>query len=429
MKKIHFIFALMGVAIAGYAESLVRPVSMSGTYYTIPNPIGADYIYVFRNANDASFETRSGESAIWTELYTGDTKKNYTAYQSVQDGYCYAVEVDGQRETFVFIDFSKHRLAGIQPSVIVDCSYTDINLPGLLAFDYYTDSLNTATSRYDVKQTLPYSLYVTYNNQQWGETDWQTVEITDTIESTTPETIRLDSLLCDTKMTITENMFSETLFGQADSVGIDTCIAVAVAHHQQYFITKRGKKLENEKEGPYEDQTIIHSAPLEVLFQSNPSAKADVYSWTIRRGNDIRTTRNEKEIRYIFDEASESGPVNYLVDLTVRNSEHPECMAVAQDTITLHSSLILVPNVFTPNGDGKNDEFRVVYRSICDFHCWIYNRWQHLIYSWDDPTKGWDGTVNGRKEPDSAYLYIIEATGCDGQKFKLKGMVNLLRGK
>lgn len=428
MKKILCIVLTLVSTAWCSATPLVRAVSMSGKVYEVPDPQGADHIYIFKDVNDASFETWGGEGAIWTELKTGEIKTNYTMYQSVQDGYCYSVEVNEQIETFVFIDYSKHTLKNITPQVEMGCSNTQIILPGLQGISYYTDSLSASSYQYDVQKQLPYQLTVTYNNQQWAESDWQTVEITDSIQ-TMYATIQLDSILCDTKFVIRENMCSETLFGAADSLVTDVKEAVAVAHHQQYFITMRGKKLENEKEGPYEDQTIIHSAPLEVLFESHPSAKADVYQWTIRRGSDVITTRTEKDIRYIFDEASESGPVTYMVDLKMTNSKHPDCVTTAQDTIILHSSMIMVPNVFTPNGDGKNDEFRVVFRSICDFHCWIYNRWQHLVYSWDDPTKGWDGTYNGRKEPDSAYFYIIEAKGCDGQDFKLKGSVNLLRGK
>lgn len=419
VKKL-FLIPFMFVAVGWCsAARLVRAVSMSGSYYEVSIPVGADHIYIFKDVNDASFETLDGEAAKWTELKTGEVKSNYTMYQSVQDGYCYSVEQNGRRETFVFLDYSKHRLAGIQPQITMGCSSTEIVLPNLKALNYY-DSLN-------VQQTLPYYLFVTYDNQRWGETDWETVSITDSIPYQGP--IVLDSILCDTRFMIAEDSISTVLYGEPDTLVTDKLEAVAVAHHQQYFITKRGKTLENEKEGPYENQTIIHSAPLDVLFESHPSAKADVYTWTVKRGDEIRTSRQDKDMRYVFDEASESGPVTYWIELKILNSEHPECMATATDTITLNSSFILVPNVFSPNGDGKNDEFRVAYRSICDFHCWIYNRWQHLIYSWDDPTKGWDGTYNGRKEPDSAYLYIIEATGCDGRKFKIKGMVNLLRGK
>jgi len=408
------------------APQLVRAVSMSGKYYEVSNPVGADHIYIFDKVSDASFETWGGQNAKWTELKTGREVDNTTMYQSMEDGYCYSVEISGQKETFVFIAYEQHRLNKVTPNIVMDCGKTTIDLGAVTAIPYYTDSLNAYTHEYDVQMQLKQAIVIGYNNQKWAETDWETIWVEDTVQVEQNVPIELDSILCDTHFAITEDSISMVLYGASDSIVTETKEAVAVAHHQQYFIAKRGKTLENEKEGPYDDNTIIHSAPLDVLFEAHPSAKADVYSWTIRRGKDIRSQRNDKDMRYTFDEASESGPVTYMVDLQVLNSDHPECMATAQDTITLNESFLLVPNVFTPNGDGVNDEFRVAYRSICEFHCWVYNRWQHLVYKWDDPTKGWDGTYNGKKEPASAYVYIIEAKGCDGQNYKLKGTVNLL---
>ena len=91
--------------------------------------------------------------------------------------------------------------------------------------------------------------------------------------------------------------------------------------------------------------------------------------------------------------------------------------------------MLLVPNVFTPNGDGTNDEFRVAYRSLKTFHAYIFNRWGHQVYSWTDPAKGWNGNIGSRPASEGAYYYLIEAEGTDGEKYKLKGAVNLLRGK
>jgi len=88
----------------------------------------------------------------------------------------------------------------------------------------------------------------------------------------------------------------------------------------------------------------------------------------------------------------------------------------------------LVPNVFTPNGDGQNDEFRVAYKSIITFQAWVYNRWGRKVFSWSDPQKGWDGNINGKKATTGPYFYVIKATGSDGVKYLKKGDINLLRG-
>ena len=115
-------------------------------------------------------------------------------------------------------------------------------------------------------------------------------------------------------------------------------------------------------------------------------------------------------------------------------------------TVSVSTSQLVVPNVFTPNGDGRNDEFRVMYRSIVEFECWVYNRWGKLVYHWTDPAKGWDGTINGRPAAEGAYYYVIRAKGADAEAggeyhkvtkkrpaavgvYQLSGDINLIRGK
>ena len=114
-----------------------------------------------------------------------------------------------------------------------------------------------------------------------------------------------------------------------------------------------------------------------------------------------------------------------MVKVTVSNDK--TCSYSDSITVTVSTSSIQAPNVFTPNGDGYNDEFRVAYKSILTFHCWVYNRWGRLVYEWTDPMKGWDGNINGKEASPGPYYYVIKATGNDGKKYKLKGDINLLR--
>ncbi|HQF11418.1 MAG TPA: gliding motility-associated C-terminal domain-containing protein, partial [Paludibacteraceae bacterium] len=57
------------------------------------------------------------------------------------------------------------------------------------------------------------------------------------------------------------------------------------------------------------------------------------------------------------------------------------------------------------------------------------NRWGRMVYHWNDPQKGWDGTIGGKKAPVGAYFYVIKAVGADGIKYSKKGDINLLRGR
>ncbi len=91
-------------------------------------------------------------------------------------------------------------------------------------------------------------------------------------------------------------------------------------------------------------------------------------------------------------------------------------------------SMIIVPNVFTPNGDGFNDEFLMQSKSIATFNCTVFNRWGEKVYEWADINTGWDGrTKSGSQSAAGVYYYIIKAEGSDKQQYNLHGTVTLLR--
>ncbi len=69
----------------------------------------------------------------------------------------------------------------------------------------------------------------------------------------------------------------------------------------------------------------------------------------------------------------------------------------------------LVPNVFSPNNDQKNDVFQVGGLALEEFSMEVYNRWGQLMFSSLNPATGWNGGLNNSpdKAPDGTYFYII----------------------
>ncbi|MCW3072123.1 MAG: hypothetical protein JWO44_2013 [Bacteroidetes bacterium] len=89
---------------------------------------------------------------------------------------------------------------------------------------------------------------------------------------------------------------------------------------------------------------------------------------------------------------------------------------------------ILVPNIFTPNGDGVNDLLFFHSNASRCFHCRIYNRWGTLVYELDNAASGWNGTImkTGKPASDGVYYYILDyCTSAD--KKELTGFVQLIR--
>jgi gliding motility-associated-like protein len=89
-----------------------------------------------------------------------------------------------------------------------------------------------------------------------------------------------------------------------------------------------------------------------------------------------------------------------------------------------------IPNAFSPNGDSKNDSFKVVSLipiTINEFKVW--NRWGQLVYDNESTVDGWNGDQNDKPAPSDVYIYriVYSITGGSGKKYTKKGDVTLLR--
>lgn len=109
------------------------------------------------------------------------------------------------------------------------------------------------------------------------------------------------------------------------------------------------------------------------------------------------------------------------------------CKASGNITVKVFTQLS-VPNVFTPNGDGRNDIFYMLGGQqgsiIKDFS--VFNRWGQMIFQArniqpDDPSVGWNGYYNGLPAPTGTYVYIITMILGNGEKKIFKGSVELIR--
>ena len=158
--------------------------------------------------------------------------------------------------------------------------------------------------------------------------------------------------------------------------------------------------------------------PLSVFFGNGSTTGAGVsYSWDFGDGN----TSNQFEPTNIY-----TGIGTYTVTLIVTDG-------ICSDTATIiidafGESAILIPNVFTPNGDGSNDFFTVDGVNLESVEGQIFNRWGQLMFSWDNVKGSWDGrTLAGSEAPDGTYFYIISAKGFDGTEYFEKGGFSLIR--
>lgn len=106
------------------------------------------------------------------------------------------------------------------------------------------------------------------------------------------------------------------------------------------------------------------------------------------------------------------------------------CNADTTITIVVEPSLWDIPNVFTPNGDGANDNFAVVIAgeniAIESFQVW--NRWGQLVYEGgEDALIGWDGTHDDEPAVSDVFVYRIVIVEPDGTRTVESGDVTLIR--
>ena len=88
---------------------------------------------------------------------------------------------------------------------------------------------------------------------------------------------------------------------------------------------------------------------------------------------------------------------------------------------------IFVPNVFSPNNDGKNEVLYAYGNYIEKLEMRIFNQWGQQVHMITDHHNGWDGKYKGTPQPVGVYMYIVKATMTDGRKIQLKGSNTLIR--
>ena len=81
----------------------------------------------------------------------------------------------------------------------------------------------------------------------------------------------------------------------------------------------------------------------------------------------------------------------------------------------------------TPNGNGLNDTYSPLGLYLAQYQLAIYTRWGEKIFETYECMKEWDGTVKDKKAHEGAYFYIINATGADGVRHNLSGIITILK--
>ena len=422
MKRLFSIVFLSLVAAVSYA----LPVECVGTATQVVD--GKDTVLIFRD--EIHLKTSDGQPTDW---YKGD-------------GSLYASGVDEIYPDEIYPDEGCFRVGGSHFCVQLYKGIDD------LAFTVETGCENTIVRVTGDIGSRAHTYSLSYNALAWNTEAWVDSAAQETGDLM--NTILLPPLYGPTPIRLCYDTEVRSALG-LDSACVEVDLPLDSIKAVKMELTSLATAREDDPAGNNErnrptSQTLIagseYSGPLEIAFYSNPTPGAQYYFWAVYKSAERIATRNDRDMRYTFSE-----PGAYRVVCAVNNAS---CSSDSSEVnVQISESYLAVPNVFTPNGDGKNDEFRVAYRSLKEFHCWVYNRWGKLVYEWTDPSKGWDGTINGRPAAEGAYYYVIRALGTDAAKnagymskiaytkkklgadesvigiYQMSGDINLIRGK
>lgn len=159
--------------------------------------------------------------------------------------------------------------------------------------------------------------------------------------------------------------------------------------------------------------------PYEFNFSTLVSGELN-YFWEMGDGTSYTTEA-------VNHEYLEEG--DYIVRLTTSNARGASS---SQEMLleVLEPSKLVIPNVFTPNNDGKNALFDIsrASKNIEIITLIIFNDKQETVFQSDERTDSWDGNDQfGNGCPAGTYRYWVKAIGSDGLSYKRGGNITLLR--
>lgn len=167
--------------------------------------------------------------------------------------------------------------------------------------------------------------------------------------------------------------------------------------------------------------------PLVSYTDNSTITSGSIVSWAWNFGDAFASTANNTSTlqnpTHFFTEDG-----TYCASLTVTSNFG--CIDATLVCIEIEPEFtFFIPNAFTPNDDGINDDFYGKGDYIKKFEMFIYDRWGNLIFFADDINKHWDGKANHGKEiaQEDVYVYTVKITDTKDKKHKYIGTVTIVK--
>jgi gliding motility-associated-like protein len=180
------------------------------------------------------------------------------------------------------------------------------------------------------------------------------------------------------------------------------------------------------------------TAPVTVTYTDNSSWRT-TNTWLLGFGNTGNSIILDTATNAYVNPSDSMNILQYTFDSTyTEDSLYTVCLIVSNDyecydTMCINIEVFpvpdfIVPNVFTPNGDGNNDFFFFPVAGIETLEATVMNRWGNKVFEFTDITDQWDGTnmTSGKMCVDGVYSFVYKAVAFNGTEYVGQGFVHLI---
>lgn len=439
MARRTFVYIMMACAAAfgAGAQSLTfQGNSLKVLEETPEKSTGLEKIYVLYSINGvtASYTSASGNQINWlmygnlggghAESVASQQSGNTSTLTNLEGDKGYIVEDGDRRYCFWITDYGQHRLklTSASPASEAECGVSIIDVTGEGApIRYFTIN--------GMQKTLDQEITVEYDTQEWSDQAENFVQATASrsFESLQPQYRLTPPNYCATSFKITGDKFLKA-WNWAESVETPTIQPTSVDARTFAIQNTEGNDESSDASnqiGSGDTEGLGGSAPCNITFQAYVTDGVIHNEWQLSRDPsfenvDYRFTTQDLDYTFL-DEGTQY--VQYIGSNADGSCEYISDVY----EVTIGESQLLIPNAFSPNDDGVNDEWKVAYRSLLEFDCYIFDRNGQQVCHLTSPDQGWDGKVGGKTVKSGVFFYVIEAKGTDGKKYKKSGDINVVK--
>jgi gliding motility-associated-like protein len=343
---------------------------------------GASYLWNDNSTNSTLNITQAG--SYWVEITVGGC----TAYDTIDVAYSPAPIIDLGNDTIL-------------------CNSGTFTIDATTAGGTYLWNDNSTNATLDVTQSGTYSVEVTVNG--CSSTD----NITVTFNAASTVNIGNDTTLCVGGMLNLDATATGGSYLWSDNSTNPTLNIVQSGTYWVEVTVNGCSKI---------DSILITDSPVPTVFWPDS---------TLCAGTSMVLNATNQNASYLWQDLSTNATFTvtdsgfYGVEINVDN-----CLTYYGINISLEEceSELIIPNVFSPNGDSDNDIFKpVIAIRIASLRTTIYNRWGQEVFSSNNVNIDWDGKSDGKEAPEGVYYWVIEYTDELENTESLQGFLTLFR--